>query len=430
MTSSARSSLGRGKTMYIPYPTHLSDLTDTPTGSKRDPSPPEPMARCCTPVPRALLDFLAELLSPRMPPPSPRNRFTSLLEVIDYCDEFRPLLPPFFFRRQQQQRRQAYSNVTNSFPLPAKDLKAYIAKINSVYHFRVAPSATTLGFVPARVAERFAGRPGWAVDAACTPPTLTLTGGRDHATRTALVAATMAAFRAEGAFAVLEGWRDELKPCYGDGGAAVSALFSVERAAFPLLGIVAYGVMLVAYTTTGDGDGRGVAGLWVQKRSQAARTHAGLLDSTVAGGMAAGQRPLAALVREAAEEASFPTDLVGRRARACGTVSYFHTRRAEMGGEAGLLQPGVHFLYDMEVPRDVEPRSSDADVAGFELMTPERIRGEILAGRAKPWFALAVIDFFVRHGIITEETERDFVEISMRLHRHLEFPVFGVSFLG
>ncbi|KAJ8123985.1 hypothetical protein O1611_g9468 [Lasiodiplodia mahajangana] len=83
----------------------------------------------------------------------------------------------------------------------------------------------------------------------------------------------------------------------------------------------------------------------------------------------------------------------------------------------------------MEVPNDLVPEPSDENVAGFELLAPGDIKEEILAGHAKPWFALAVIDFFIRHGIISEENERDFVEVSMRLHRNLEFPVFGVSFL-
>ncbi|KAI0426228.1 hypothetical protein F5Y09DRAFT_319482 [Xylaria sp. FL1042] len=233
----------------------------------------------------------------------------------------------------------------------------------------------------------------------------------------------MTYFKNKRTFTILEKWRGELKPCYGSTG---SVLFAIERAAFPLLGIVAYGVMLLAYTRDEEGS---VKALWVQRRSREARTHAGLLDGTAAGGVPIYKKPFAALVNEAHEEASFPRELVAQRARACGTLSYFHTRRREMGGEVGLLQPGVHFLYDMEVPVDVEPRSSDVNVEGYELMSPERIKWEILAGNVKPWFALAVIDFFVRHGIIHEENERDFVEISMRLHRNLEFPVFGVSFL-
>jgi hypothetical protein len=52
----------------------------------------------------------------------------------------------------------------------------------------------------------------------------------------------------------------------------------------------------------------------------------------------------------------------------------------------------------------------------------------MLAGRVKPWFALVVIDFFIRHRIINEGNEQDYVEICARLHRTLEFPVFGVSF--
>jgi len=32
-------------------------------------------------------------------------------------------------------------------------------------------------------------------------------------------------------------------------------------------------------------------------------------------------------------------------------------------------------------------------------------------------------DFFIRHGIITPENEPNYVEISSRIHRTLEFPL-------
>ncbi|KAI0805679.1 thiamine pyrophosphokinase-related protein-like protein [Xylaria sp. FL0064] len=324
------------------------------------------------------------------------RHFDSLLEVINHCDDF---------------------------PLPQKDLKSYTTRVQTLYHFYVEQDPTTLGFVLPEVAAKSSKCPGWTVHNRTDPKTLTLTGGHHFETRSEIVKTTMAHFKNKRTFVILEKWRGELKPCYGSTG---ETLFAIERAAFPLLGIVAYGVMLMAYTRDEEG---GINGLWVQRRSREARTHAGLLDGTAAGGVPIHKKPFAALVSEAHEEASLPRELVAERARACGTLSYFHTRRREMGGEAGLLQPGVRFLYDMEVPRDVEPRSSDADMEGFELMSLERIKGEILAGNVKPWFALAVIDLFVRHGIIHEENERDFVEISMRLHRNLEFPVFGGSFL-
>ncbi|KAI1735235.1 thiamine pyrophosphokinase-related protein-like protein [Xylaria scruposa] len=357
------------------------------------------MARCCTPSPRAAIDFLAQMLSPNMSHPT---EFTSLLDVINHCDDF---------------------------PHPTRNLKAYSTRVNSLYHFRVSGESATLGYMLPSIARIFASYPNWVLDTKSRPKTLTLaTSPDDEASRSAAIATTLASLRERRIFAVLLNWRDELKPAYGASG---GHLFSIERAAFPLLGIVGYGVMLLAYTRSG-GKGGEVSGIWVQRRSRSARTHPGYLDGTAAGGMPVDMTPFATLLTEAEEEASLAKELVGARAKARGTLSYFHTRRKEMGGEVGLLQPGVHFLYEMELlpDDDVCPRSNDKNVAGFELMTPEELQCEILAGRAKPWFALAAIDFFVRHGIITEENERDYVEICMRLHRTLEFPVFGTSFLN
>ncbi|KAI2634035.1 thiamine pyrophosphokinase-related protein [Xylaria nigripes] len=309
-----------------------------------------------------------------------------------------------------------------SFPLPEQDLQAYDRRVNDYYHFKVASVSRTLGFVLPEVASKFGKCPGWEIDNTSTPKTLTLSGGHDERSRTEIVKRTVEEFRSRKHFHVLKEWRREVKPVYGPTG---ELLFSINRAAFPLLGIVAYGVHMVAFSRNSRGD---VKGLWIQKRSHNAANYPGFLDNTVAGGMATGEKPFDTLIREAQEEASFTKEMVCRRAKACGTLSYFHTRKAEMGGEVGLLQPGVHFLYEMEMPRDVKPKSHDKAVEGFRMMKPGSIREEMLAGRLKPWFALVVIDFFVRHGIIHEGNEPDFLEISVRLHRRLEFPVFGASF--
>ncbi|TRX88269.1 hypothetical protein FHL15_010836 [Xylaria flabelliformis] len=330
------------------------------------------------------------------------TQFTSLLDVINHCDDF---------------------------PHPSRNLKAYSTRVNSLYHFKVSGESATLGYMLPSIARIFASYPNWVLNTKSRPKMLTLTTSPDEASRSAAIAATLASLRERRIFDVLYNWRDELKPAYGSSG---TLLFSIERAAFPLLGIVGYGVMLLAYTRS-EGKGKDVSGIWVQRRSHSARTHPGHLDGTAAGGIPIAATPFATLLVEAEEEASLAKGLVSARVKACGTLSYFHTRRKEMGGEVGLLQPGVHFLYEMELlpdDEDVRPKSNDKNVAGFELMTPEELKSEILAGRAKPWFALAAIDFFVRHGIITEENERDYVEICMRLHRNLEFPVFGVSFLN
>ena len=43
-------------------------------------------------------------------------------------------------------------------------------------------------------------------------------------------------------------------------------------------------------------------------------------------------------------------------------------------------------------------------------------------GEFKPNCALLMLDFFIRHGILTPENEADFDEIKSRLHRPLNFP--------
>ncbi len=43
-------------------------------------------------------------------------------------------------------------------------------------------------------------------------------------------------------------------------------------------------------------------------------------------------------------------------------------------------------------------------------------------GEFKPNCALVLLDFFVRHGIVTAENEPDYIDIVSRLHRRVEFP--------
>ena len=74
------------------------------------------------------------------------------------------------------------------------------------------------------------------------------------------------------------------------------------------------------------------------------------------------------LVKEAEEEASLPADLVRSQAVAAGAVSYFYVREATAGGEVGLLQPEVQYVYDLAVPEDVIPKPNDDEVEAFSLM--------------------------------------------------------------
>jgi 8-oxo-dGTP pyrophosphatase MutT (NUDIX family) len=162
--------------------------------------------------------------------------------------------------------------------------------------------------------------------------------------------------------------------------------------------------------------------IWVPRRAKTKSTYAGMLDNTVAGGIATGEEPFESLVREADEEASLPEALVREHAKACGTITYIYIREPRAGGENGLIQPECQYVFDLELPEDVVPKPNDSEVEEFYLWTVEEVQGALGRGEFKPNCSLLVLDFFVRWGILTEENERDYNEIKRRLHRELEFP--------
>ncbi|KAK4951695.1 hypothetical protein LTR66_013815 [Elasticomyces elasticus] len=315
-------------------------------------------------------------------------------------------------------------NDCDSFPQYTSDPSLYLKHVNTYYLLRVAAHPdTTLGYILPSVAEVFRGLPHWELDDADRILTLTVEGGQEA--RSTAVAATTAAMRATNHFAVLKGWRNELYPVYGPGGKQ-DLLFSIERAASPLFGVVTYGVHMTAFTrakkTQDVGGGEEELRIWVGRRARNKQTYGGMLDNTVAGGIATGEIPFESLVREAAEEASLPEALVREKGRACGVVTYFSIRGEQAGGETGLLQPECQYVYDLELDGNTVPKPSDDEVEGFHLWSVNEVKEAMRRGEFKPNCALVLLDFFVRHGILTEENEKDYVEIVSRLHRRFEFP--------
>lgn len=212
-------------------------------------------------------------------------------------------------------------------------------------------------------------------------------------------------------FEVLKGWRNEVYPVVRSS----SEQITMDRSASPLFGIATYGVHMTAYVKEQDG-----IKIWVPRRAKNKQTYPSMLDNTVAGGLSAGEKPFDCLVREAAEEASYRKDLISA-AIACGTVSYFYIRDARAGGETGLFQPEVQFVYDLEVgPNDI-PEPFDKEVEKFSLCTVEEVKTALAEGLFKPNCAVVMLDFFIRHGILSAENEEDYVQIVSRIHRKLPF---------
>jgi 8-oxo-dGTP pyrophosphatase MutT (NUDIX family) len=216
----------------------------------------------------------------------------------------------------------------------------------------------------------------------------------------------------EGTFYVIHGQHSEPYPIMGS-----KFHVTLERYASTLFGIISRGAHLTAYTMTTEG-----MKIWVPRRSPHLFTYPNCLDTTVAGGVAAGESPYECIVREANEEASLDEEYVRNHAKAVGCISYIGLNDSRGGGEAGLISPDIMYLYDLELPEDVICRQNDEEVKEFSLMAITEVKEFLARAEFKKNSALVMIDFFIRHGIITSEEEEHYGEILSRLHRRLPLP--------
>lgn len=214
---------------------------------------------------------------------------------------------------------------------------------------------------------------------------------------------------------ILKGWRNETFPVYGPGG---EMLLEIERSGSALFGVVTYGVQLTCYVE----DQHGLR-IWIGRRSRSKQTYPGMLDNTAAGGLETGWPPGRAVAQEAVEEASLPESILAARLRSAGCLSYYYVQGHQSGGADGLLQPEVEYVYELKLDAHITPRPGDSEVEEFRLWTVAEVRQALSKGEFKPNSAIVLVDFFIRHGILTPENEPDFLQIVSRLHRRLEFPI-------
>lgn len=260
----------------------------------------------------------------------------------------------------------------------------------------------------------------WAIDSVNRTVTLMADPEAEPAVRNEIMSRLLAeAVRCE-SFEVLKGWRNEMYPVYAPGG---KLLLEMERCASPLFGIVTYGVHMTGYVEDENGGFR----LWVARRSKTKQTYPSMLDNTAAGGMSTGEHPYASAIREAAEEASIPPVVFEQRARPVGVLSYFYVRDARAGGETGLLQPEIEYIYDIRLDASHDVKPCDSEVDEFRLLTVDEVRQSLKQGNWKPNCSAVIIDFLIRHSILTPENEPDYLEIMARLHRRLPFPTVKFS---
>lgn len=227
---------------------------------------------------------------------------------------------------------------------------------------------------------------------------------RDYTERSEQVDRVLKEFRAQGMFVALKGWRNE---CY-EVKSTTESLLKMDRSATCLFGVRNYGVEINGYVRHPT---KGLC-IWLQQRSDTKQTWPGKWDNMVSGGLSVGYGIYETAVKEAAEEASIPSHLIQNLVSA-GCVSFFFE------SERGLF-PNTEFVFDLELPQDFEPYNSDGEVQDFQLLPAKDCLERVFAPDFKTTSCPVIIDFMIRHGIITPENEANFTQIVELLHVPLQ----------
>jgi hypothetical protein len=191
------------------------------------------------------------------------------------------------------------------------------------------------------------------------------------------------------------------------------AAFNIDRRLVPAFGLRAFGVHLNGVVPGAEGPH-----LWIGKRADDREVEPGKLDNMVAGGQPAGLTVMDNLIKECGEEAAIPPFLA-RTAKAAGAISYAFST------ENGVKQDTM-FVFDLEMPAELGPKNVDGEIAGFTLMPlPEVLRLVRDTEQFKFNVPLVILDFAIRHGVLTPDREPDFERILAGLHRLPEQDIEG-----
>jgi 8-oxo-dGTP pyrophosphatase MutT (NUDIX family) len=181
-------------------------------------------------------------------------------------------------------------------------------------------------------------------------------------------------------------WRDEPYPLRDRAGGEHG---TIERAASRFWGTLTLGAHCNGYVA--DAAGRPTH-LWIARRSYSKPTDPGRLDNMVGCGVALGQSPRAAVIREGWEEAGLgPAQMAGLVAG--GLVDL------ECDIPEGRQHERLH-VFDLALPAGLAPRNIDGEVAEHCLLPVAEALARAAAGELTTDAALATLDFALRRGLV------------------------------
>lgn len=290
------------------------------------------------------------------------------------------------------------------WPYFAQDPEAYKKHMLDYYCFFVEGLTTPLGYVHRTFIDQMPWPGFWTVDH--QNRYLTLQRGNSFAERSNLMERTLKAGIDSGKVTELTTYTNEAMPVYGPNG---KYILKMDGSGVDAFGVISFGVHMIGYVHTDEG-----IKYWVPRRAPSKISFPNMLDNTVGGSLRAEERPIDCMVRECEEELCLDPEFTRAHLHPCGTASYQMT--VSDSGQVGC-QHQVQYLYELEMPPRMIPKIGDGEVGEINLMTLSEVKTALANGEFKLNCAMTWISFLIRHGYITAENERDYVEICCRLHR-------------
>ncbi|KAF5564183.1 NUDIX hydrolase domain-containing protein [Fusarium napiforme] len=220
-----------------------------------------------------------------------------------------------------------------------------------------------------------------------------------------------------------------------------------------VLGILTVGVHLNVYRVKEEDGKETIDQIWVSHRSKDPNySYPGMLDQIVAGGADTNDTidgqlaPCKTLAREAREEAGLTIDHqtrqvffeemggddgdkkkkmrihVGTVERA-SSITFFDLKDESAGDLYNKhLEPGLRIVYDLKITNpSFRPKKMESAIERFEPMEVPQVTESLNSNQWKPNCGLVMLDFMVRHGLVTKHDESRFERIKKDLHRPLCF---------
>jgi isopentenyldiphosphate isomerase len=214
-------------------------------------------------------------------------------------------------------------------------------------------------------------------------------------------------------FDCLKGWRNEVYPIFD---ANHEIAFRIERSGIALFGFRAYGCHINGYV---EDSKTHQLKMWIAQRSFKKQTFPGKLDNIVAGGVSFPFNPTETAIKECLEEASIPNE-ISTQIVPCGAVTYISVEKRGISTDS-------QYVFDLKLPDSYQPKPLDNEVEGFYLMDFKEIIERLKNNEFKVNSGIVIIDFMIRHGILTHTMEENYLEILSNIHRPIPFP--GPNFI-